>query len=399
VPYSTEQRTDDAVKAELMFQVPLADMFDFWLPKAASANAEVYDALFYFILWINIIFSSLIMAILVVFVVKYRHRKGARHDPTAGHSTALELTWTVIPTLIVLGIFYYGFKGYLHANTIPRQSAEVTANGSMWSWSFKYPNGLNHRELHMVAGQWTRVTLNSEDVIHDLAIPSFRMKKDDVPGRYNQEWFEPSVPNKMPEKNKDGDYIYDDYYQIYCAMYCGQNHSIMLANCVVHPSQADFDAWMAREKVWEPRMSYIERGKELYGSMGCAGCHSVTGPNATSGPTWVDMYGSQVPLDDGSEKLADDEYIRESIIDPNAKIVRTYARPSAMPPGFKDKLTENDIKALTWYMRSISSHYPKDQLTEGLTKGAAMKKPGTKNDSSTTAPSATQPAATPAAPH
>src|SRR6185437_6112003 len=179
-----------------MLQALLAvEKYSFWLPEPASNNAGVYDRLFYFILGINILFSSLIMALMIFFVLKYRHRKGQKHDPTAGHSTALELTWTIIPTLLVLVIFYYGFRGYLHANVIPPNAAEVTATGSMWKWTFSYPSGLVDDELHMVVNKPTRMILESSDVIHDLDIPSFRMKKDVVPGRYNKEWFEPNLAN------------------------------------------------------------------------------------------------------------------------------------------------------------------------------------------------------------
>jgi cytochrome c oxidase subunit 2 len=433
-----------------MFQALLASI---WLPESASKNAPAYDALFYFILGINILFSSLIMATLIFFVFKYRHREGRPHDPTAGHSTALELTWTIIPTMLVLVIFYYGFRGYLHANTMPPNADTVTANGAMWNWTFTYANNHTDPELHLVVNKPTNMILQSADVIHDLDIPAFRMKKDVVPGRYNREWFEPTrisaapkevmswkVSGAMPPvaKSEDGGYYglyagnsefplkaidlahgesfgFDtikgkpvavfthegekqsididtkenhefrwkviDFYQVYCAMYCGTGHSVMLAKCIVQ-SQADFDRWMANQVLWEPRMSYVARGHELAGAMGCATCHSTDGSKMT-GPTWKDLYGSQVPLSDGKQVLADDDYIAESIVLPSKKIVQGFE--DKMPQDFSAKLKPNDITAITWYMKSISSNYHGD-MTVGTTVGAAKK---TQKPGATTAPTST----------
>lgn len=415
-----------------MLQALLADTYSFWLPDAASKNAGEYDVLFNVIMAINIIFSSLIMALMIYFVLRFRHRKEVKHDPTAGHSTALELTWTIIPTVIVLGIFYYGFRSYLRANVMPPEAYEITANGQMWSWSFTYPNGYtDHEELHLVVNQPTRIILQSADVIHDLAIPAFRMKKDDVPGRYNREYFEPDQttkeaepmiafdfassvipPTKTVEEEKGGEYgLYTQtgvspkqriplepgdtygfamdggkavalythagqtgkialdptlspqyiwktpygYFQIYCAMYCGQNHSTMLSRCVVQ-TQEKFDAWLKSASVWEDKESYIDRGRELRTQAGCATCHTIDGKPST-GPTWLNLFGSHVDFEGGIPPIehADDDYIKESIVDPGAKIVKGFT--NAMPNGFRSQLSVHDIDALVWYMKSISDNY------------------------------------------
>ncbi|HET6251244.1 MAG TPA: cytochrome c oxidase subunit II [Tepidisphaeraceae bacterium] len=422
-----------------MLQAPLAAI---WLPDAASKNAAAYDPLFYFILGVNVFFSSLIMAMLIFFVFKYRHREGRPHDPTAGHSTALELTWTIIPTMLVLVIFYFGFRGYLHANppqVIPNADS-VTANGAMWNWTFTYANNHTDPELHLVVNKPTNMELQSADVIHDLDIPAFRMKKDVVPGRYNKEWFEPTVASAPPAtvlvwhdskpvpaafvadedgyygvypnnsefpiattdlvpgeslsfEKKDGksvavsmhygkrvetaldfetapEYAWKkiDFYDVYCAMYCGTGHSIMLAKCIVQ-TQDEFDRWMAHQIVWEPRMSYVDRGKELAGQMGCVTCHSHDGA-AMTGPTWKNLYGSTVELNGAPSVLADDAYIEESILLPSKKIVKGFE--DKMPQDFGTKLKPNDITALTWYMKSISANY-KGDMKVGLKVGAAMK--------------------------
>lgn len=349
----------------------LADIYSFWLPERASTIAPANDALFYFILGINVFFSSLIMILMVLFVVKYRHRGNRPHDPTGGHSTALELTWTIIPTLLVLVIFWFGFRGYLHINVMAPNAYEVTAKGKMWNWSFTYPSGLSSNELHLVVGRPARIILESEDVIHDLDIPAFRVKKDAVPGRYNRMWFEPT---KIGE------------YNVFCAMYCGQNHSTMMAKCFIQDQDA-FDKWMANAIDWKKNMSFITRGSNLYNTAGCATCHSVDGTVKT-GPSWKDMYGTMQPLSDGSSVMADDDYIKESIVYPAAKIVKNFT--NVMPGGYGSQLKADDITALTWYMKSISQNFKGD-----MAPGRAVPAGGAPTTAPTTLPSNMSPSAPP----
>src|SRR5665213_104948 len=346
-----------------MLHALLAENYSFWLPEQASKVAPSMDALFNFILGINIFFSSLIMAGLIYFVIRYRHRGENRaHDPTAGHSTALELTWTIIPTLLTLVIFYYGFRGYLHASVMPPNAYEITADGKTWSWQFLYPNGHSDPELHLVNNKPCVFALQSDDVIHDLFIPAFRMKKDVVPGRFNRMWVEPTKAGT---------------YDVYCAMYCGTNHSTMRAQCIVHNTQAEFDAWLARVSDWEKITPFVTEGKLLY-SQNCAQCHSVDGSKIV-GPTWKDMYASIVPLEGGKTVLADDAYVLESIEYPAAKIVSGF--PNVMP-SFKGHFPPNEIKAITWYMKSISGHVPRSAWERSLTVG---------DPSGAAKPAATQP--------
>jgi cytochrome c oxidase subunit II len=319
-----------------------------WLPHSAVDSAHV-DNLFYGVLAVNIFFSALILIMLGIFVIKYRHRPGVTgHDSSAGHSTALELTWTIIPTLIVLVIFYYGFKGYLHAGVIPPTAYEVTVNGKTWQWSYRYPGGIASPdgELHVPVNTKIGLVLESDDVIHDFYVPAFRMKKDVVPGRYNRTWF---------EANEIGT------YDVYCAMYCGINHSTMLSKVHVE-SKEDFEKFMVIAKNPFKTRTPIEVGEMIYKTRGCAGCHSVVGGTIT-GPTWKDMYGGQVPLADGRTVPADDDYVTESILYPAAKIHAGF--PNVMP-SFKGQLNPREIGAVIWYMKSISSNF-KGDLTPGKT--------------------------------
>ncbi|MDB5358658.1 MAG: Cytochrome c oxidase polypeptide [Phycisphaerales bacterium] len=319
-----------------------------WLPRSAVESGPV-DHLFYGVLAVNVFFSALILVMLGIFVLKYRHRPGVTgHDSSAGHSTALELTWTIIPTLLVLVIFYYGFKGYLHAGVIPPTAYEVTVNGRTWQWSYKYPGGFASPDgiLHVPVDTKIGLVLESEDVIHDFYVPEFRMKKDVVPGRYNRTWFEAKEIGT---------------FDVYCAMYCGAQHSVMLSKVKVE-SREDFEKFMTIAKNPFKTHTPIEVGEMIYKTRGCANCHSVTGPIIT-GPTWKDMYGSQVPLADGQKVLADDAYVTESIQYPAAKIHAGF--PNVMPP-FNGQFSTREIGAIIWYMKSISSNF-KGDLTPGKT--------------------------------
>ena len=313
----------------------------YWLPVRASTQAPDVDNLFNFVLWVCVFFSVLILALMVLFVIRFRHRPGVTRDVSGGHNNTLEITWTVIPTIIVIAIYYWGFKGFLHYVVEPPAAYEITAIGRMWNWSFQYPNGYISPELHVPPHTPVRVVLRSEDVIHSLFVPSFRIKKDVVPGRYNRLWFNATTPGN---------------YDVYCAAYCGTNHSTMLSRAVVHNDMADFKAWLTKNSDWRLTKSPIQAGEMFYNQRGCAQCHSINGTIIT-GPSWRDMFGSTVPLADGTSVLADENYVRESILEPAAKIHRGF--PNVMP-SFKGALKDEDIDAIIWFMKSISKNYKGD---------------------------------------
>lgn len=331
-----------------MLRALLADTTSnsFWLPERASTMASGTDGLFDFIMYLTYFFFALIAIGTIYFGFKYRHRRGVVIPTTAaGHSTALELTWTIIPTILVLIIYYYGFRQFLNEAIEPPGAYEITATGQMWNWSFAYPNGYVGGELHVPANKPVRVILKSNDVIHSLYIPAFRVKKDVVPGRFNRLWFQ-ATKNDGPAEAHD----------IYCAAYCGTNHSTMLTRAVVH-DQDDFDKWL--EDVSDPRgkKTPIEIGQELYKARGCATCHSVDGAGGMTGPTWKDLYGSMVPCTSGGSFLADDAYITESIEYPAAKIVQGFQN---VMPSFKGQLKDYEIAGLIAYMKSISTNFKGD---------------------------------------
>jgi cytochrome c oxidase subunit 2 len=186
----------------------------FWLPEQASDAASGVDNLFSFIFWISLFFFALIVILMLVFVVRYRRREGVEPEPSPSHNTALEVTWTVIPLLLVMVIFAWGFKVYIDMRTPPANSYEVQVTGQKWKWLFTYPTGHVDEELHVPVDQPVRLVMTSEDVIHSFYVPAFRIKQDVVPGRYSKVWF---------RATKVGT------YQIFCAEYCGTGHSDMLA--------------------------------------------------------------------------------------------------------------------------------------------------------------------------
>ncbi len=316
----------------------------FWMPRRASTVAGDVDALFSFIFWLTVFFFCLILVLMVAFVLKYRHREGYEQPakPPA-HSTALELTWTIIPTILVLLIFYFGFRGYLHMSVAPPNAYEINVTARMWHWDFIYPNGYVDSELHIPVDTPVRLVMQSEDVIHSLFIPQFRVKKDVVPGRYNRFWFQATEQGE---------------FDIYCAEYCGNGHSTMLSKVIVHDS-AGFNKWLEQASSWETRMTPAEGGKMLVSSRGCLQCHSVDGTRVI-GPTLKNVFGEEQNVDGGQKVLADENYIRESLYEPNAKIVAGY---TPQMPSYKGSLKDRDVDAIIAYLKSISDKHKNDTMS------------------------------------
>jgi len=316
-----------------------------WMPEQASTVAPRVDNLFYGVLYLCIFFFALITILLIAFCIKYRHRKdGVVHESAAGHSTALELTWTIIPTILVFVIFYYGFVGFMGMHVAPPDSLEIGVRGKTWNWTYTYEDRYisTDGKLHIPVNKPVTFILSSDDVIHSFFIPAFRSKKDVVPGRYNRYWV---------QATKTGN------FEITCAEYCGKGHSIMTSECVVD-SPEDFAKFV--EEIKDPYLtrSMLSVGQLFYETRGCATCHTVDGKNST-GPTFKDMFGSQVPILGNGNVLADENYIRESILYPQAKIVQGFPSPSPMP-SFLGQFSDRDIESITAYMKSISVNNKSD---------------------------------------
>lgn len=331
---------------------------NFYLPPEASTQASNIDLLIQIIMGISVLFTLIILGMMLTFAVKYRKRAGHKAAESAGHSTALELTWTIIPTVLVVIIFFFGFRGFLNLIVPPPNTYEIQAKGKMWAWEFTYPNGFVSPELHVPAGVPVRVILTSDDVIHALYVPAFRVQKMNTPGRYNRLWFEAKFVNGDASNGPTADNKpYTESHEVFCNMYCGTNHSEMRTTCVVHRKE-DFDGWLAEasdigKQLAEGKVTPVEHGKAVYLTRGCSQCHSLNG-TAGTGPTWQNLYGNQRTFSDGTSAVADENYIRESIMTPDAKIVQGF---NPVMPSFRGSLKDADIDSVIAFMKTISTHY------------------------------------------
>lgn len=309
----------------------------FWLPRQGSTTAQSVDFVFHAVTAIAIFFFVLITVVLFWFVWKYRARPGHEAKATAEHNRTLEITWTVIPLLIVVWIFWEGFTGFLDIATPPENAYEVQVLGQKWKWLFTYPNGVVDENLHVPPDEPVRLVMTSQDVIHSFYVPEFRLKRDVVPGRYEKAWF------RAPEPGS---------YQLFCAEFCGTSHSDMLAKVIVHASRPEFDRWLEDagnfldklppEKLWEG-------GEKLYNQRGCRQCHSVDGKSGI-GPSFKGIWGHPAILKDGSRIVVDENYIRESIVEPQAKVVAGY---EPVMPTFRGRLKDKEITAIIEYIKTL----------------------------------------------
>ena len=306
----------------------------FWMPVEGSTGAAAVDSVFSLVFWVAAFFFVLIVALMVVFVVRYRRRPGRLDaEPSPSHNTPLELTWTLIPIAIVIVIFVWGFKVYLDANTPPANAYEISVTGQKWKWLFTYPNGHVDENLHVPVDTPVLLVMTSEDVIHGFYIPAFRLKHDVVPGRYSKVWFKAVKP---------GD------YQIYCTQYCGTGHSDMWAKVVVHPP-GGFERWLEQASNFLKTLPPAEAGQRLAVTRGCAQCHSVDG-TAGTGPTWKGLFGSHVPLQGGRVMTADEDYIRNCILDPTKNVPLGF---QPVMPTFKGRIRDDEITAIIAYIKSL----------------------------------------------
>ncbi len=310
----------------------------------STASGSVNIAM-YVVYGISIGVFSLVIGTMFYFAYKYSNKRYPRNKiKNIEHNTPLEVVWTIIPLILVMIMFYYGFSSLKALRTIPKNNMEVQVTGQMWSWKHKYPNGKITTDLYVPVGKNIKLDLTApkNDVIHSYYIPAFRFKQDVVPGYTYYAWF---------NATKKG------VYDIECAEYCGIGHSAMLAKVYVL-SQADFDAWYNSDKKTpfskKSNSKLTEHpGLTLIKNNGCTSCHSL-GTNVLVGPGFKGIYGHKVKVKEGGtlkEVLVDDAYLKESIVEPNKKIVDGFS--GGMMNSYKGVLSDDDIKVLIKYLKSL----------------------------------------------
>jgi cytochrome c oxidase subunit 2 len=304
----------------------------FWLPESASTIASEVDGLFLFVTWVSTVLFVGVIGAMIYFAYRYR-RQDPDERPTPVHeSKLLEISWIVVPTILVLLVFNWGFKSFIKMNVAPPDAYEIQAEAWSWNWMFTYPNGTQSDTLYVPEGQPVKVTMSSRDVIHSFFVPAFRVKQDVLPNRYTSVWFEATEQGT---------------YDLFCTEYCGTSHSDMITKTKV-VSQEEFNEWV--EGASTDDMPLPQLGERLYSQQGCQACHSLDG-SSNVGPTWQGLYGTtDHPMSDGSTVVADENYLREAILEPNAKIVEGYG---AVMPSYQS-LSERQVSALIAFMKEQS---------------------------------------------
>jgi cytochrome c oxidase subunit 2 len=312
----------------------------FQMPPQMSTTAVAVDDVYYFIYWLSVILFVAITGMVVYFSWKYKRRPGVKAAPT-GHNIPLEVAWTIAPIFILIVLFHWGFKGYMNLAISPVDAMEVRVRGFQWGWDFEYPNGAHSPELQVPVNKPVRLVMSSSDVLHSFFVPQFRIKKDLVPGMYTTVWFEATQLG-------DAD--------VFCAEYCGgrgaegkdTGHWSMLTKVKIL-TQDEFDKWLEQSKGPREGESLADWGARLHSEKNCKQCHSVDG-SAGAGPTWKGIWGQTGHPTSAGPVTVDENYVRESILEPQAKIVTGF--PPVMPT-YKGIVDDKEIDAIIAYMKTL----------------------------------------------
>jgi cytochrome c oxidase subunit 2 len=334
------------------------------LPIQASEVATEWDTLYNFLVGLSFFFFVLVVGAMLYFVKAYRARPGVKTKYIADHHL-LEGLWTFIPLVLLMIIFVWGYAVYDKMISAPSNAMEIRVIAKQWLWQFQYDDGRSTiNEVYVPVNQPVKMVMTSTDVLHSFFVPNFRVKQDVVPGMYSSVWFEATVPGK---------------HQVFCTEYCGAAHSQMLAK-VIALSPEDWENWKKGKKILaeeapkagdsaavqtdktvasaaatipatQPQLTLVEQGKAQFAAKGCVACHSPDGSaKANLGPTLKGVYGNYVELVSGTKVMADDNYIRESIENPTAKIVKGF---NPVMPTFKGQVSETEMNALIAYIKSL----------------------------------------------
>src|SRR5436190_8120159 len=308
-------------------------------PDQASTIAKPIDQLYFALTGLSALMVMLIFLTLAFFLVKYRRGRKVNRGPARLPQTTIEVTWIVIPLLLMMGVFAWGAHVYFQQQRPPPGAMEINVVGKQWMWKVQHPEGNREiNELHVPVGRIVRLILASQDVIHSFYLPAFRTKMDVVPGRYTSEWF---------QATKIGS------YHLFCAEFCGTKHSEMVGRVIVM-DPADYENWLS---AGQPASTMAQEGEGIFRELGCSGCH--VGNSVVRAPPLEGLYGKPVPLQNGQIVRADEGYIRDSILLPNAQITAGY---DAVMPSFQGHITEEELLEIIAYIKSLGSKAPEQAM-------------------------------------
>jgi len=313
------------------------------VPDSASTFSWKVDALYFYLSGVTLFFTLLISAVLIFFVIRYRRRTPYEIPRPIAGSHKLETLWTLIPFVIAMTMFGWGAQVYFQQYKPPANAIEVYVVGKQWMWKLQHATGQREiNQLHIPVGRKIKLIMTSEDVIHDFFVPAFRTKMDVVPGKYTTMWFEATTPGT---------------YHLFCAEYCGMNHSGMTGSIIVMEPR-EFDNWLSGNAGSGTPAS---QGQQLFQSLGCASCHGQNGEGGR-GPTLAGIYGQKTQLQTGESVSVDDSYVRESILNPQAKLVAGFG---AIMPTFQGQVSEDQLLQLLAYIKSLAGGQTQAPATAG----------------------------------
>ena len=312
--------------------------FPVW-PVRAATSASNLDALFIFLLLVTGMVTILIFILITLFVLRYRHDRVEKSTPILG-SISLETTWSLVPFGIFLIFFVWGAFLYFQERTAPPNAMQIYVVGKQWMWKLQHPDGQREiNELHVPVDRDVKLIMTSQDVIHSFFVPAFRLKQDVLPGRYTTLWFHAIRPGT---------------YHLFCAEYCGTQHSGMIGRIVVM-NPAAYQAWLSGGG---GEGSMASTGQKLFQQLGCGSCHRSD--TQGRGPNLTGVFGKPVQLEDGRTVVADENYVRESILNPSAKIVAGFKN---IMPSFQGVVNEEQLLSLVAYVKSLQGSQQKEPVS------------------------------------
>jgi cytochrome c oxidase subunit 2 len=356
-----------------------------WFRDAASTFAPSTDALFFYIFWVSLAFFAPLMFLLVYWGIKYRRKPGVPAKVSPAHHTPLEITWSVVPGILMAVMFVWGAYGYLKKVVVPSDAQQITVTAKQWAWTWEYPGGIQSLETERISdvegavfalprGKPTQFLMSSSDVIHSFYIPEFRIKRDVLPNRYTTTWVNPTRATHTWDAVEERAVPIDPAnpgFLLFCTEYCGDQHSQM-SNRVIVLEPSDYEQWLDKQAD-TGSIPLFDLGATLYKTQGCATCHSVDG-SAGTGPTWQGIWGDDRPGSDAGK--VDFNYIRQSILEPGAYLTAGYGNQM---PTYQGKLQPRELLALATYIQGLTESAAADAAAlsaeEMETRGEDMAPP------------------------